>query len=88
MNIFKNFTKVRSLPTGVYQKQSPPDQPPYRIHLRLQADGSGVLIVNAATVLHLNPTAAEYAYHFIKGTSPDEAAKEISTVVPCRARST
>ncbi len=79
MNIFKNFTKVRSLPTGIYQKQSPPDQPPYRIHLRLQADGSGVLIVNAATVLHLNPTAAEYAYHFIKGTSPDDAAKEIST---------
>ncbi|MBI1792957.1 MAG: radical SAM protein [Chloroflexi bacterium] len=78
MNIFKNFTKVRTLPTGVYQKQSPPDQPPYRIHLRLQADGSGVLIVNAATVLHLNPTAAEYAYHFIKGTSPAEAAKEIA----------
>ena len=79
MNLFKNFTKVRSLPTGVYQKQSLPDQPPYRIHLRLQADGSGVLIVNAATVLHLNPTAAEYAYHFIKGTSPDDAAREIST---------
>ncbi|MBI2758106.1 MAG: radical SAM protein [Chloroflexi bacterium] len=78
MNIFKNFTKVRTLPTGVYQKQSPPDQPPYRIHLRLQADGSGVLIVNAATVLHLNPTAAEYAYHFIKGTSPADAAKEIA----------
>lgn len=78
MNIFKNFTKVRSLPTGIYQKQSPPDQPPYRIHLRLQADGSGVLIVNAATVLHLNPTAAEYAYHFIKGTPPEEAAKEIA----------
>ena len=79
MNIFKNFTKVRALPTGVYQKQAPPDQPPYRIHLRLQPDGSGVLIVNAATVLHLNPTAAEFAYHFIKGTSPDDAAKEISS---------
>ncbi len=79
MNIFKNFTKVQTLPTGVYQKQSPPDQPPYRIHLRLQSDGSGVLIVNAATVLHLNPTAAEYAYHFIKGASPADAAREIST---------
>jgi len=79
MNFFRNFTKVRSLPTGVYQKQSLPDQPPYRIHLRLQADGSGVLIVNAATVLHLNPTAAEYAYHFIKGTSPADTAREISS---------
>ena len=74
------FSKVHNLPAGMYQKQfAPQDQPPYRIHLRLQPDGSGVLIVNAATVLHLNPTAAEYAYHFIKGTPPEEAAKEIAT---------
>ncbi|HXD11261.1 MAG TPA: radical SAM protein, partial [Anaerolineales bacterium] len=32
----------------------------------------------AATILHLNPTAAEYAYHFIQGASPEEAAKQIS----------
>ena len=54
------------------------DEKPYRLHLRLQKDGSGLLILNAATVLQLNPTAAEYAYHFIKGTSPDEAAKQIA----------
>ncbi len=78
--LFTNFTKVQPIPAGVYQKQSSPqEQPPYRIHLRLQPDGSGVLVVNAATVLHLNPTAAEYAYHFIKGADPQEASKEIST---------
>jgi hypothetical protein len=38
-----------------------------------------VLVVNAATVLHLNPTAAECAYHFIKGTEPKMAAREISS---------
>ncbi len=77
---FNNFTKVRPIPAGVYQKQSAPEeQPPYRIHLQMQPDGSGVLIVNAATVLQLNPTAAEYAYHFIKGTDPDAVAKEVST---------
>jgi MoaA/NifB/PqqE/SkfB family radical SAM enzyme len=27
----------------------------------------------------LNPTAAEYAYHFVKGSSPEEAAKEIAS---------
>src|SRR5512142_613189 len=81
MNWFlRNFTKVQPIPAGVYQKQSAPqDQPPYRIHLRLQPDGSGVLVVNAATVLHLNPTAAEYAFHFIKGSEPEDAAKEVST---------
>jgi len=76
---FFNFTKVEPIPAGTYQKQSAPsDLVPYRIHLRLQQDGSGVLIVNAATVLHLNPTAAEYAYHFIKGSPPEEAGKEVA----------
>ena len=43
MKKFFNFTKVEPLPTGVFQKQSlPEEQPPYRIHLRLQPDGSGV----------------------------------------------
>ncbi len=79
MKKFFNFTKVEPIPAGIYQKQAaPPDQAPYRIHLRLQPDGTGVLIVNAATVLHLNPTAAEYAYHFIKGSEPETAAKEVA----------
>jgi hypothetical protein len=58
--------------------QSGPDEPPYRLHLRLLKDGSGILIINAATVLHLNPTAAEFAYHMMKGTPPDQTAKEIA----------
>jgi hypothetical protein len=79
MKRFFNFSKVQPIPAGAYQKQSAPqDQPPYRIHLRLHPDGSGVMVVNAATVLHLNPTAAECAYHFIKGTEPDQAAREIA----------
>jgi organic radical activating enzyme len=58
--------------------QSGPDEPAYRLHLRLLKDGSGILIVNAATILHLNSSAAEFAYHMIKGTSPDETAREIA----------
>jgi len=73
------FSKVKPLPEGTHHMQAAPeDEKPYRLHLRLQKDGSGTLIVNAATILHLNPTAAEYAYHFIKGTPPEEAAQEIS----------
>jgi len=76
----KFFTKVQPIEPGMYHKQSAPEEPmPYRIHLRLQSDGSGVLVVNAATVLHLNPTAAECAYYFIKGTEPDQAAKAIAS---------
>ena len=79
MKRFFNFSKVQPIPAGVYQMQAAPkDQPPYRIHLRLEPDGAGVLIVNASTVLQLNPTAAEYAYHFIKGTEPEAVAKEVA----------
>ena len=72
------FSKVQPLPEGTHHLQSAQDEIPYRLHLRLRKDGSGLLIVNASTVLHLNPTAAEYAYHFIKGSTPEEAAKQIA----------
>jgi len=72
------FSKVQPLPVGTYHMQSLLDEKPYRLHLRRRENGSGVLIVNASTVLHLNPTATEYAYHFIKGSAPEEAAKEIA----------
>jgi hypothetical protein len=72
------LSKVSPLPAGTHHMQSPSGERPYRLHLRLRGDGSGILIVNASTVLHLNPTASEYAYHFIKGAAPEEVAKQVS----------
>ena len=43
-----------------------------RIHLRLDPDGHGTLIVNANRILHLNPTAALMAYLILEGTSDDD----------------
>ena len=74
-----HFSKVQPLPAGTHHLQATQNDKPYRLHLRLQQDGSGVLILNASTVLQLNPTAAEYAFHFIKGADPDEAAKQIAS---------
>lgn len=84
MNTFRNlweriFPPVQPLPAGMYHYQAPAGAPlPYRLHLRLEPDGSGLLIVNASTVIHLNPTAAEYAYHLVKGTPEDQAVTEIA----------
>lgn len=74
----ERFTKVTPLPVETHHYQSAPDEPAYRLHLRLQKDGSGILIINAATMLHLNPTAAEYAFHMMKGTPPEEAARQLA----------
>ena len=76
--IADRFSKIQPLPVGIHHMQANADEKPYRLHLRLNKDGSGLLILNASTVLQLNPTAAEYAFHFIKGTAPEEAASQIS----------
>lgn len=44
-----------------------------RVHLRLDADGSGLLIVDANRVVHLNPTAALMAFHILEKTPINQA---------------
>ncbi len=44
-----------------------------RIHLRVDPDGSGLLLVNASRVMHLNPTATLMTY-FILQKIPQEVA--------------
>lgn len=74
------FPPVLPLPAGVYQYQAPVDAPdPYRLHLRLEPDGQGILIVNASTVVQLNRTAAEIAYHLVKNTAEAAAVEEIAS---------
>jgi hypothetical protein len=72
------FSKKEPLSPGMYSYQTPSDaENQYRLHLRLEKDGSGILVINASTVLHLNQTAAEYAYHLIQETPPETVAAEI-----------
>jgi hypothetical protein len=72
------FVPVQPLPAGIYHYQAPPEDPNnYRLHLRLERDGSGLLIINAATVLHLNQTAAEYAYLLVHSTTDEAASHRI-----------
>lgn len=78
-NIKHRFSPVELLPADIYHYQSPPDAPlQYRLHLRLEPEGHGLLVVNASTVLHLNNTAAEYAYHLVKGIPVEQAVAEIT----------
>lgn len=80
LNKFKSQSKSSEpLPPGMHHFRSAHDDPiPYRLHLRLEKDGHGLLILNASTILHLNPTAAEYAYHLIHQTPDDQVAEQIT----------
>jgi len=51
---------------------------PNRLHLRVENDGTGLLLVNAATVLHLNQTAAEHVALWIQGMGEEDAAKTMA----------
>lgn len=49
-----------------------------RIHLRLEPDGRGLLLVNAARAYQLNPSAARMAYLHLEGWLEEEAALRLS----------
>jgi hypothetical protein len=73
------FIQKEHLPTGFYAYQTPQNsKEQYRLHLRIENDGTGILVINASTILHLNQTAVEYAYHLIKKTNEKQAVNAIA----------
>ncbi len=79
-NFFDSFYNAPvNIPAGIYLYQAPPESAlPYKLHLRVEADGSGILIINAHTVLHLNQTAAEFAYHLMQGKDKSASAAAVA----------
>jgi len=76
--IRRRFTAAKPMEPGIYQYQAPTyAEFPYRMHLRIELDGEGILIIDASTVLHLNQTATEYAYHLVNETPTDEVVQHI-----------
>jgi organic radical activating enzyme len=77
-DLLKRFSSPPApLPAGIYATPLT-GQEQGRLHLRIEPDGNGVLIVNAATILHLNQTACEFAYHLVRGSTVGDAGSEIS----------
>jgi radical SAM protein with 4Fe4S-binding SPASM domain len=70
---FNRKSKIVNPKSGLYHYRREDGEEKSRLHLRLDPDGHGTLIVNANRILHLNPTAALMAYFVLEGT-PDEAA--------------
>ncbi len=74
------FSNNKPIPAGLYHYKAPQHDPRnYQLHLRIEENGDGLLIINASTVLHLNLTAAEYAYYLICSKSEEEIARLMVT---------
>jgi radical SAM protein with 4Fe4S-binding SPASM domain len=69
-----------SIPPGLhhFRKESPESKT--RLHLRIDPDGCGTLVINANSILHLNPTAAYIAYFHLEGRSGEEIRSELDRI--------
>ena len=74
----KRIVRKHRYRTGLHHYRASGSWKGLRLHLRIEEDGSGVLVINASRVLFLNPSAAEHVYLFMHGRTPNEAAEEIS----------
>ena len=90
-NSFKNLlAPIKPLQAGMYHYISPQDDPRnYRLHLRIEKDGNGILILNGSTILHLNQTATEYAYYLIQKSGSKKSVIRWHPGIksdPCRSK--
>jgi radical SAM protein with 4Fe4S-binding SPASM domain len=73
----KQFQSLETLESGTrmhhYLREN--DDEKSRIHLRVDPDGSGTLIVNASSVMHLNPTATFMAWLTLEGNTKEESVR-------------
>jgi radical SAM protein with 4Fe4S-binding SPASM domain len=79
--MFKSFFNqkpaISNPDPGLYHYRRDHANEKSRIHLRLDPDGHGTLIVNANRILHLNPTAALMAYFTLERVSAQDAVRLI-----------
>ena len=72
------FTGPARLAPGMYHYRIDDGDAHTRAHLRVDADGDGVLVLNASKVLHLNRTATEMAKLHFDGVSVGDAVEQIA----------
>jgi len=75
--IMDYFTGKRPLAPGMYHSRGEGKAGPYRLHLRVEKGGGGILMINASRILHLNPTAVEFALALVNQESEDQAVGRV-----------
>jgi radical SAM protein with 4Fe4S-binding SPASM domain len=81
MNLFDNLfvrkTSATPIASGLYHYRLEGEDEKSRVHLRLDPDGHGTLIVNANRIIHLNPTAALMAHLVLEKTPEQDAVQTV-----------
>ncbi len=74
---FQSSPAVTPPPAGLYHYVREDEHEKSRVHLRIDPDGRGTLIVNASSVMHLNPTAAYMSWLTLEEKSEQESVAAI-----------
>src|ERR1700690_1809320 len=77
-NIGSPRSSILNLQSGLYHYQRSDGYDKSRIHLRIDRDGTGTLIVNANRILHLNPSAAAMAWLLLEEKTKEEILHAIT----------
>jgi radical SAM protein with 4Fe4S-binding SPASM domain len=76
-NLFARKTPFETPAAGLYHYRVEGQNEKSRVHLRLDPDGHGTLIVNANRIMHLNPTAALMAHLVLEKTPEQDAVRTV-----------
>lgn len=73
------FPPLEPVAPGLYRQTAPSPIPRLdRLHLRVEPDHSGILIVNGQVVLHLNSSAVDYALCLVEGFDRDQTIRIVT----------
>jgi len=78
-SVFRPSSLVGVPSAGLHHYTRETDFEKSRIHLRIDADGHGTLIVNANRVMHLNPTATYMAWLTLEGKTEGEGIRALTS---------
>jgi radical SAM protein with 4Fe4S-binding SPASM domain len=82
MNLFQKISFLSKTPSpapspGLYHYRYQDGDDSARVHLRIEDDLSGMLLVNANRVIHLNPTATHMAYFALEKVDQEIAVRSL-----------
>ncbi len=77
MSFLRKIMRPPVIPQGRYTYRGEGEFKRMSLQLRIEPDHRGVLVINANTVLHLNETAAAYAYYFMQSMPEASLLKQI-----------
>ena len=81
---FNRKSKIANPKSGLFHYRIEGEDEKSRVHLRLDPDGHGTLIVNANRIMHLNPTAALMAYSCAGKSAGSRGGQDHPQEVPCQ----